>query len=322
MNRKNLMHSKKTKNIFTEDFSILTIGTNSLTYVKFALNCAKSILIFNDIKIYIVSNINLPIPKKYKDRIFIIPAKPEHLLLGIGIKLYLDEYAQTKHSIFIDSDCICYDNIAEFFNEGKKYDVTVVGNIVPTENWCSKDLSQTIKQNWGLETIIRFNGAFYYFKKSALTTNIFTMARKIAENYDGYGFERIKNKWMNEECPLSISMMLNKQLPIPDNGYFITDLFTDRRPDKLNVLNGDRGLKNGLPGSLLYRPWYPATYSPIIIHFGGSNFNSYPYKSQSILIKLASIGIPSMFAYFLVNIFVDFPYKTYHKLRELIVTNN
>ncbi|MDB5137149.1 MAG: hypothetical protein JWP37_3752, partial [Mucilaginibacter sp.] len=291
---------------------VITFATNQMSYVQFALNCAQSILAHNDIPVFIVSNLDFPIPVKFRDRVFIIPAKPEHVSLGIGMKLYIDEYVQTEHTLFIDSDCICFGDLNDVFKACDGMDVTVVGNILPSADWCGEILAKTIKENWGLDKIIRYNGGLYYIKKTTLTKSVFDKAREIAEKYDDYGFDRIKNKWINEEGPLSISMMLNKQRPIADNGYFMTDLFTDQRPRQINVLRGSRLLRNPPAPLRKHRPWYPGQFSPLILHFGGSNIKSYPYRSQNLLLKLRRLHVSTTVASLLVNIFIHVPYRSFH----------
>jgi hypothetical protein len=299
-------------------YSVITFATNQLNYASFALNCARSVLLHNDLPVYIVSNLDFPIPERLQDRVFIIPAKPEQAALGIGIKLYTDQYLQTEHTLFIDSDCLCYGDLGEIFNACEGMGVSVVGNIVPTENWCGDKQARIIKDNWGISNIIRYNGGLYYFKKSRATENIFDKAREIAEKYDDYGFERLKKNWMNEEGPLSIAMMLNNQRPIEDTGRFMTDLFTDHRPRKLNVLSGSRILRNPARPHPKHRPWYTESFSPILLHFGGSNLHSYPYRSQSLLLKLHYAGIPSPIATAFITIFIHWPYKIFHWLTGLL----
>jgi hypothetical protein len=301
--------------------SVITFATNRLAYVKFALSCAQSILLHNDIRIFIVSNLDFSIPVKFKDHLFIIPPKPEHLSLGIGMKLYIDEYLQTEHTLFIDSDCMCFGNLGDIFTACKGMDVSVAGNIVKAENWCGEPLARVVKQNWGLDKLIRYNGGLYYVKQSAKAHCIFDKAREIAADYDKYGFDRIKNKWINEEPTLSIAMMLNNQKPVADNGSFMTDLFTDHRPGELNVLKGTRLLKNPsapLPG---HRAWYPAQYSPILLHFSGTRINSYPYISQSVLLQLNRMSVPVWVASVIVSMAVHFPFRVYHWFRRRLNIN-
>jgi len=273
-------------------------------------------MIRDDLPVYIVSNLELPVPSKLQGKVFILPAKPEHAALGIGIKLYTDEYLQTEHTLFIDSDCLCYASLDKIFEACEGIDVSAAGRIVPANDWCSDDLAKTIKATWGLDELIRFNGGLYYYRRSDTTKSIFTKAREIAEKYDEYGFSRIKDKWMNEEVPLSISMALYGQRPIADEGNYMTDLFTDYRPKVLNVLTGARLLQNPALPSKQHRPWYPASYSPVVVHFGGSNLSSYPYLSQTWLLKFKDMGFAVWLSSLLVNVFIDAPFRFYYWLKR------
>ncbi|RYU91621.1 hypothetical protein EWM62_06690 [Mucilaginibacter terrigena] len=305
------------QNKFTDDYSVITFATNKLTYALFALNCAQSVVIHNDIKVFIVSNLDFLIPARFQKNIFIIPAKAEHIPLGIEIKMHIDQYLQTTHTLFIDSDCICFGDLHEVFDAAKGQDVTVAGNIVPSENWCGTEQAETIKTHFGLDKLIRFNGGIFYFKRSALTTIIYDKAREIAKDYDAYGFHRNNNS-VNEEGLLSIAMMLNHQQSIPDNGRVMTDMHTDLRPRTINVLTGARVMRNPAYPSPHHRAWYPAQYSPLVLHFGSGNLNAYPYRSQSLLIKLWIMGVPVALATIFVSIFIHFPYRTYHWLIGLL----
>lgn len=303
------------RHLFDQEYSVVTFATNKLSYLQLALNCARSILLYNDISIYIVSNLNFAIPDTLKKNVFIIPPMPGHAEMGIGMKLHIDQYLQTQHSLFIDSDCLVYDNLNSIFAAAMGNDVSVAGNVTAAKNWCGDEQAETIKQNFGVDDLIRYNGGLYYLKKSDLTTKIFDKARAIGEKYDDYGFSRI-GKWINEEGPLAIAMMLNHQQPIPDDGQFMTDLFTDGRPNVLNVLTGDIKLINPAPPAAKHRPWYPAAYSPIILHFGGSSIKAYPYNAQVMLLKLNDMKLPVWVSSLLVTLFYNIPYKTYYWLRK------
>lgn len=299
---------------FSADYSVITFATNKLTYAWFALNCAQSIVIHNDLKVFIVSNLSFPIPAKFKQHIFVISPKPEHISLGIEIKLHIDEYLQTLHTLFIDSDCICFGDVSKIFDEARNQDVTVAGNIVPAQNWCGAQQAETIKKHFGLDELIRFNGGLYYIKKSTVSTVIYNKAREIAVQYDNLGFHRINDKGINEEGPMSIAMMLNRQQPMADDGSLITDTHTDQRPNTINVLTGELLMRNPSYPSRNHRSWYPTLYKPIILHFGGANLKAYPYRSQSLLLKLRATGAPVWLATVLVKIFIHFPYQTFHWL--------
>lgn len=299
------------------DYSVITFANNKLTYAEFALNCAQSIVLFNDIKVYIVSNLQFPIPQKFADRIFILKAKEEHARLGIEGKLYMDEYIQTTHTFFIDSDCLCYGSLTPVFNVCSGMDVSVVGKTVSVEEYWEQRAAFA-RNEFGITKTITFNGAFYYIRKSQVAKQIYDTARQLATRYDEYGFNRIKNNWKNEEQLISIGMSQNNQSPIADNGSFMADLTTDQRPAILNILKAKVLLRNPAPPNIKHRNWYPSSFSPIIVHFGGNNINSYPYKSQKVLLKFNRYGFPVWFASFVVFCFIHVPYKTYHWLRAIV----
>ena len=144
------------KDKFASNYSVISFATNKLSYVQLALNCSRSVLLHNDIPIFIVSNLNFPIPGDLKDRVSIIPAKAKHAEMGIGMKLYMDEYLQTENSLFIDSDCICFGGLKNIFKACESMDVTVAGNIVPAQDWCGTEQAETIKENFGIDKLIRY----------------------------------------------------------------------------------------------------------------------------------------------------------------------
>lgn len=301
------------KHQFDDNYSVITFATNKPIYLQFAFNCARSVLLFNDIKIYIVTNVEATVPSDLKQKVFLLKPVPEHAAMGICIKLFTIDYVQTQHTLFIDSDCLCYDDLSPIFEASRNMDVTVAGNIVPAADWVGDKFAKEIKENWGLEKLIRFNGGFYYIKNSSIAKEIYTTAQQITKNHV-FGYDVVKGKHINEEAQLSIAMALHHQRPLPDDGRFMTDFFTDRRPQVLNVITSDRILNNPAPPSTLHRPWYPKRYSPVILHFGGGNINSYPYNSQKILLALNTAGIPTGIISFLVKTFIHFPYKTRHWL--------
>jgi hypothetical protein len=301
------------KRVFDKDHSIVTFATNKLKYLHFAFNCARSVLLFNDINIYIVTNIEAPVPPDLKEKVFLIRPTPEHAAMGICIKLFTIDYVQTLHTLFIDADCLCYGDLSPIFEAAKPMSVTVAGNIVPSANWVGDKFAKEMKLHWGIDKLIRFNGGMYYIKNNDTAKKIYATAQQI-ENEHRYGYDDINKKWVNEEAQISVAMMLQQQQPLPDDGRFFTDLFTDRQPKKLDILSGHRQLNNPSPPSELHRPWYPARYSPLILHFGGANLNSYPYNSQRILLDLYRRNFPIWAGALIVNIFINFPYKSWHWL--------
>lgn len=298
--------------------SVLLLATNKTQYLKFAINCVASIQIHNPgLPVFIATNIktgaDLP-------GIQFLSVSDELANLFIEAKLYLDTFLQTDETLFIDSDCLCFGNLDPIFDACQGMDVTVIGRLTPLEKYwgTGENGADFARKEFAIDNAILFNGGFYYIKKSPLTTVIFNRAREISLKYDEYGFHRIQNNWKNEEDLLAIAMIANKQRPINDDGQFMSDLATDLRPRILNVLKGARRLTNRRNPP---RSYYPATYSPVILHFGGSNIKSYPYISQSLLLRLFKTGLPVAVSSLIVGIFVDMPYKLYYWAKKSVSPN-
>jgi hypothetical protein len=305
--------------VFDHNYSVITIATNKLSYVQFALNCAQSVLLHNDIDIYIISNLTFPVPDPLQKRVKIVKATEEHAALGIGIKLYLDRYLQTENTLFIDSDCLCYDSLEPVFSAFNGKDVSVVGTIVNAAEWCGPDDAVVIENAFGIKKLPRFNGGIYFIAKTTIAENVFNFARDLAPQYDQMGFSRLKNKWINEEILIAIAMMVYHQTPITDNGTFMTDLYTDHHPAVLNVLKGSRQLNNPQLGKLYHRPWYPiGSYSPVILHFGGNNLYAFPYITQYALLKLKALKFGNSLSSILSGLFLKLPYQLYRNGKKII----
>jgi len=303
----------------TNHFSIVTFATNKHAYFNFALNCARSVLLHNKIPIYIITNLNVKIPADLVENVFILKAKPEHAALGIGIKLYTDQYLQTDESLFIDADCLCFGNLFPIFEAAGRESVSVVGTIVDSHEFCGDQQAKTIEENFNLSKLIRFNGGLYYLKKDEVCKKIFELARSIIPNYDKFGFQRINKNTLNEEGLLSIAMMTYRQKPMMDKGIYMTDLSTDHHPFGLNILTGKRKLNNPKKGATKHRPWYPiGNYSPLVLHFGGQSLRTHPYNGQSLLLQLKSKKIPNILSSLISFLIIEIPYFTYYKLCGLL----
>ena len=291
------------------EYAVVTYATNKLSYVKFAFNCAQSVVLYNkDIPVYIVTNLPVTVPKGLKNT-FIIPVSNELAEKGLELKLYIDQFLHKTYTLFIDADCLCFGSLEPLFRAFGKNDLSVIGNVVPSADWCGDTQAATIKKVFNLDSLVRFNAGVIYLKKSRVNTRLFDEVRDIAKNYDDYGFIR-NGKWVNEEGPIAITMMLNNQTPAADNGTYMTNLFTDPMPRIMNVLTGERLLKNPAIPSPRHRAWYPAQYSPVILHFGSGRINSYPYNSQKLLLYLQRCGFPNALSTVITFTFIHIPYRT------------
>jgi hypothetical protein len=298
--------------------SVLLLATNKQDYLQFALNCADSVRLHNpDLPIFIATNVKTA-GFAPRSGIEFLDVPGEIAKLYIEAKLHIDKFLQTEETLFIDSDCLCYGDLAPVFEACNGMDVTVVGRVVPSEQYWGISGAPFAKKEFGIDQSILFNGGFYYIRKNEAAKQIYNRARTISAKYHEYGFNLIKNKWKNEEDMLSIAMAAYKQQPVADDGKFMTDLSIDWRPRVLNVLKGERLLQNPAYPSPKHRAWYPSNYSPVILHFGGGNIGSYPYISQSFLLRLHRNGIPAILSSIITYIFIHIPYKSYYWAGSLL----
>ena len=292
------------------DVSVLMFATNKHKYVQFALNCAESILLHNEIQVFIVSDLPVAVPFRLQKFVSIVKVKPTHLSLGLGIKIYMDEYVQTENTLFVDADCLCYASLVPMFAAFNDKNVSVVGTVVNSADWCGGLQAGAIEKEFGITQLPRFNAGVVYLEKSTTAVKIFDYARRIVPNYDKLGFQR-NNGTVNEEILIAIAMVKHGETPIQDDGRYMTDLSTDSHPRKLNVLKGERVLNNPMAGEPKHRPWYPeGDYSPIIIHFGGSNLGSYIYRSQVLLLQFYKMHVGKSLASWVVDVFFHMPVKS------------
>lgn len=296
--------------------SVILLATNKRQYLDFALNCAASVRLHNsDLPIFIITNLktdNIIADVKF------IPIANEIAKLNIAAKIYLDHFIQTEETLFIDSDCLCYDDLNPVFEACAGHDFTTIGRLISWEKEWGLQSAKEGMQKFGVDKFILLNGGFYYIKRGTIATQVFNHTRSLFARYDELDFDRIKNGWENEEGLFAIAMVKNNQTPIADNAQLMTDFYTDRRPKCLNVLTGKRLLRNPVYPLTEPRSWYPSSFSPIILHYGGENIKSYPYISQNALLKIYQAGFPVAMASFIVSIFFHLPFKTYHRLRRMI----
>jgi len=293
--------------------SVLLLATNKREYLDFAVNCARSIGLHNPgLKVFIATNIAAAAPHPGIEFLLV---NDEIARLNIEAKLYLDHFLQTEETLFIDSDSICYGDLTPIFEACKGASVTVVGRSIALEDFWGSEGAVFARKEFGIDRSILFNGGLYYIKNNDITNRIFERARAISEKYDEYGFHRIKNKWKNEEDLMSIGMVANNQHPIADDGRFMTDLYTDGRPGSLNVLTGKRLLRNPGNPPVERRAWYPSSFSPILIHFGGNSIRSYPYISQRLLLKFHQKSGSAALSSILIYLLIDIPYKSYYWIK-------
>jgi hypothetical protein len=251
--------------------SVLTIATGKKIYIDMACNLALSFLLWNKdngIEFYLVTDSASLIPKKVKEKIQIIEIDTNEFDTGFAIKLHLDKFIKTTHTLFIDCDCLVYGNLASVFDKFEGKSVSTIGKNELEGDFFGDILS--IRSQFELNYLPKFVGAIYYIK-------IFQFARKLKPDYDKIGLIRLRKK-ENEEPLMAIAMAKYLQKSIDDDGSIKADRMFYMHL-KSNVINPNAYLWNT---SYLPVPDYCTLYSsiPKIIHFNASFTENYEYRAE------------------------------------------
>lgn len=258
---------------------ILTMAFGSERYIKMAKTLALSLRLTNpDIPRAIVTDSKyFPEFEQLYDQL--IPINPE-LGSGLSQKLHLFHYSPYNNTLFIDSDCIVIRNIQHVFALFSNTSFSNTGEIIQSGEW-SMDVTSTLKK-MGLNSLSKWNGGTYFFKKDELAKSIFEDAIKIRDNYHELGIEAFARGGINEEPVLSLAAALHGVFAVNDENK--TAMFTPLNMEgkfHIDSLSGEcRFKKNG--------KWV----SPSIVHFCGSIADHFHYKRESFKIRLVFRHIP------------------------------
>src|SRR5882757_7641755 len=87
--------------------AVFTLAVGKRSYFAMAMNLARSFERWNgsnDLRFFIVTDLELPIPKDLK-RSALIKMESRRLPRGFSAKLLLDQLQPAKKSLFLDADC-------------------------------------------------------------------------------------------------------------------------------------------------------------------------------------------------------------------------
>jgi hypothetical protein len=250
------------------------------------VNLARSFWLWNagnGVDFYIATDQAQHLPEDVKMYIQIIPVKPGELGEGFSTKLHLDKLAPDGQTLFIDSDCLIYGNVVPVFEKFKGHAVSVVGGYISTGEWFG-DIT-TICKKFNIKQMPKFNGGIYYLEKGDKAAKVYQLARHLEKQYDEIGFIRLRNR-PNDEVIVALSMSLNNECPIPDDGSIMSDPLCCQGKFSTDVINGKTMLFNPPKPDPLHQEWYPfECVSPLLVHFLGHYTLSYQYRKDAFLMK-------------------------------------
>lgn len=137
----------------------------------------------------------------------IVPAR-RSLGRGVRQKMYIDQYTPFDETLFIDADCIAARPFERELEELRVFDFTPVVGIQlrpGDEDEYFLDLPGLMRR-LDLRALPKFNGGVYFFRKSALTENIFEFARQIQNEPAEFGLKAFDATGPGDEPAYALAM--------------------------------------------------------------------------------------------------------------------
>ncbi|MES2446450.1 MAG: hypothetical protein V4546_04675 [Bacteroidota bacterium] len=246
-------------------YAVVTIAVGNDYYLKLAKNLLLSFLKWNeknDINFILVTdNRNFYSSFFNEKKVEIKHIDIEEQDRSFTSKFLLFEHVNAKENLFIDCDCIIYNDLTSVFKKFQDQDFSVIGeNIKQGSFFC--DAEQIINK-LNLNYLPKFVGSVYYFKNNAITKSIFEMAKNLKSNYDELGFIRLRGK-ENEEPLFAAAMAAFNQHPIIDDGTIKADaMFYNKF--RCNVITGLAVFSKTKQVTASY--YSPNISTPVIVHY-------------------------------------------------------
>ncbi len=300
-------------------YNVLTIATGKQLYVDMAVNLARSFRLWNadsGIKLFIVTDLPEYLTKDVKAFANIILVQPGEFGAGFSPKLYLDKLAPPGQTIFIDSDCIIYGSILPMFQKFAGHNVSVIGGYISEGEWFG-DIASICKK-FNVKKLPKFNGGVYYIENGYKAEKVYEMAREFEKQYNEIGFVRLRGR-PNDEVAVALAMAINHEQPIADDGTLMSDPLSCPGKFTTDVIKGKTALFNPPIPSPLHQENYPFEHvQPVIIHFLGSETQSYQYKADVYRLQAQVKKIPAGLTAIIALINIELPMQLKTGLKNIL----
>lgn len=291
--------------------NVLTIATGKKVYVDMAVNLTRSFRWWNKdsgINFYVATDLPQDLPADVKSFVNIIGLQPDELGKGFSPKLHLDKLAPAGQTLFIDADCLVYSNLLPIFNSFNGHAITVIGNYINEGEWFG-DVASVCKQ-FNVPHLPKFNGGIYYLENGPVAAQVYQTAHQLEKQYDEIGFVRLRGR-PNDEVLMALSMALNDQKPIADDGSILAEFVNFQSGIKSRLLSGLAELYNEPNHPLYQSQWHLTVARPAIVHYLGDYNKKMPYLKEARLLKyIFEAKYPVWLSRFLTFWLIVLPFET------------
>lgn len=194
----------------TKKRGFITIATGNEKYFLLARNLLYSYRLFtkNPLPFAIITDRENEYTKEFDDVVIINDSTFSYM-----DKLKLHRYIPYDETIFIDSDCLAYQDLNtywEYFNDAG--DFSCFGQVFDIDSkhgWFINDGIGEYKDK--VSFIPNFSGGIYFLRKTPCCTSVFEKAVYFAENFSNYKFKTYGS--IADEAVLALSMALHNCRP-------------------------------------------------------------------------------------------------------------
>ena len=140
------------------------------------------------------------------------------VIIKNATRSYMDKidimcYSPYDETIFIDSDCIAFNDLNVYWKDFIGSDFSAYGRVFYEDSeqaWFK--ISETLKYKKSLNYSIDLHGGIYYFKKGEMVDNIYKTCKDISNDYSSFRFKNFKKP--ADEPIVALAMAINGVKPI------------------------------------------------------------------------------------------------------------
>ncbi len=240
------------KELVTRGF--VTIATGDDWYYQIAVNLLDSYRYTtkNPLPFAIIADHENEMTRKFDKTIIL-----DNPTCSYNDKLRLGELCPFDETVFIDADCLAYDDLNKIFDcFEKESDFCCIGTTAPLTEECNGWFSlltfpEETNSNDGiidqktakakLSYTVNMHGGMYFIRKTEITRNVFQEASIYAKDYSKYKFRLFEKP--ADEPVLALAMAMNNCKPIHHDSFALLCFW--RNPYmKLNMLKNKAHYKN------------------------------------------------------------------------------
>ncbi len=192
-------------------------------------------------------------------------------------KMYIDQYSPFDETLFIDSDSLVVRSLDSFWKVFAEVPFGTSGDrlLRAGETDAFLDVDYLLNR-FGFDSLPKFNGGIYYFKRNAESAALFATARDLMAKSAEFKFKEFRNDGPNDEALYSVAMAIHG-LKLIDMGN--VGMWTP--------INAESPLTVDIPHGICTFVKKGRQVTPDVIHFAGFTGSFIYLRECSKLKRLA-----------------------------------